>query len=52
MIHMFAVVNWMKSPEQDLGFGNSLSVWLAKDFEIAGQATFACSKDPLQVLMC
>ena len=27
--HMFAVVNWMKAAEQDLGFGNSLSVWLA-----------------------
>ena len=40
MTHMFAVVNWMKSSEQDLGFRNPLSVWLAKDFEIAGQATY------------
>ena len=32
-VHVFAVVNWLKSSEQDFGFGNPLSVWLARDFE-------------------
>lgn len=39
-IHAFAVVNWLKSSEQDLGYGNPLSVWFAKDFEYAGAAVF------------
>ena len=38
--HAFAVVNWLKSSEQDFGFGNPLSVWLEKDFEHAGPAVF------------
>ena len=40
LIHAFAVVNWLKSSEQDFGFGNPLSVWMAKDFEHAGPAVF------------
>ena len=38
-VHVFAVVNWLKSSEQDFGFGNPLSVWLARDFE-HGPAVF------------
>lgn len=39
-IHAFAVVDWLKSSEQDFGYGNPLSVWFAKDFENAGPAVF------------
>ena len=39
-IHAFEVVNWLKSSEQDLGFGNSLSVWLPDKFEHGGPAVF------------
>ena len=39
-IHAFAVVNWLKSSEQDLGFGNPLSVWLPDKFEHGGPAVF------------
>ena len=39
-IHVFAVVDWLTSSEQDFGYGNPLSVWLAKDFENAGPAVF------------
>lgn len=39
-IHVFALVNWLKSTEQDFCFGNPLSVWLSKHFEHAGPAVF------------
>ena len=39
-IHVFAVVDWLTSSEQDFGYGNPLSVWLAKEFENAGPAVF------------
>ena len=39
-IHTFAVVNWLKSSEQDLGFGNPLSVWLPNNIEHGGPAVF------------
>ena len=39
-IDAFAVVDWCKSSEQDLGYGNPLSVWFAKEFEYAGAAVF------------
>ena len=39
-IHAFAVVNWFKSSEQDLGFGNPLSVWLPDNTELGGPAVF------------
>lgn len=39
-IHAFAVVDWLKSSEQDIGYGNPLSVWFAKEFENAGPAVF------------
>ena len=39
-IHAFAVVNWLKSSEQDLGFGNPLSVWLPDNTEHGGPAVF------------
>ena len=39
-IHAFAVVNWLKSSEQDLGFGNPLSVWLPNNVEHGGPAVF------------
>ena len=39
-VHVFAVVNWLKSTEQDFGFGNPLSVWHAKNFENAGPSVF------------
>ena len=38
--HAFTVVNWLKSSEEDFGFGNSLSVWCAQYFEYAGPAVF------------
>lgn len=39
-IHAFAVVDWLKSSEQDFGCGNPVSVWFAKDFENAGPTVF------------
>ena len=39
-IDAFAVVDWCKSSEQDLGYGNPPSVWFAKEFEYAGAAVF------------
>ena len=38
--HAFAVVNWLKSSEEDFGFGNPLLVWHPNDFEHAGPAVF------------
>lgn len=46
--HAFAVVNWLKSSEEDFGFGNPLSVWRANDFEHAGPAVFL----PVQRIHC
>ena len=39
-IHASAVVNWLKPSEQDLGFGNSLSVWLPDNTEHGGPVVF------------
>ena len=41
-IHASAVVNWLKPSEQDLGFGNSLSVWLPDNTEHGGPPFFFC----------
>ena len=38
--HAFAVVNWLKPSQEDFGFGNPLSVWLANNFEKFGAADF------------
>ena len=46
--HAFAVVNWLKSSEEDFGFGNPLSVWRANDFEHSGPAVFL----PVQRIHC
>lgn len=43
-IHAFAVVEWLKSSEQDFGYGNPLSVWFAKDFVDAEPAVFLTVK--------
>ena len=43
--HAFAVVSWLKSSEENFGFGNPLSVWCANDFEHAGQQFFCLSKE-------
>ena len=39
-IHAFAVADWLRSSEEDFGYGNTLFVWFAKDFENAGPASF------------
>ncbi|KAK2556929.1 hypothetical protein P5673_021148 [Acropora cervicornis] len=46
--HAFAVVSWLKSAEENFGFGNPLSVWCANDFEHAGLAVFL----PVQRIHC
>ncbi|CAH3172372.1 unnamed protein product, partial [Porites lobata] len=46
--HAFAVVNWLKSSDEDFGFGNPLSVWRANDFEHSGPAVFL----PVQRIHC
>ena len=39
-IHASAIVNWLKSSEQELGFGIPLSVWLPDNTEHGGPVVF------------
>ena len=43
--HAFAVVNWLKSSEDNFGFGSPLSDWRANDFKHAGPAVFCLFKE-------
>ena len=38
--HMFAITDWLKPAEGDLGYANPLSVWQAKQYEPAGPTIF------------
>ena len=38
--HVFAVVDWLKPSQRDFDYQNPLSVWYAKQYELAGPAAF------------
>ena len=40
LTHVFAVVDWLKPSQRDFGYQNPLSVWYAKQYELAGPAVF------------
>ena len=40
LIHVFAVVKWLKPATTHFGYGNPISVWHAKEFDGAGSCAF------------
>ena len=40
LTHVFAVVDWLKPSQRDFDYQNPLSVWYAKQYELAGPAAF------------